>query len=203
MALIDPHRTFRWAGAVTRLYWRARFAEFGKRSLLYRPAWVYRPDLMAIGERVWIGPRAWLEVGEPALREDQVALRMGDGVVLRHHVTISACESIVIEDDVLIAAWASIYDADHTLGPEGNAIWYPQVTAPVRIGRGSWLGERVTVLRGSRVGRHCIVGAGSVVKGSIPDYSVALGVPARVVGETREMIERAGGAAAAPLSNSR
>jgi lipopolysaccharide O-acetyltransferase len=110
---------------------------------------------------------------------------------MRHHVTISACESIVIEDDVLIAAWTSVYDADHTLGPDGNAIWYPQRTGPVRIGRGSWLGERVAVLRGADIGRHCIVGANSVVKGEIPDFSVAVGAPARVVGSTREMVESA------------
>ena len=77
------------------------------------------------------------------------------------------------------------------LGPTGNPIWYPQVTAPTRIGRGTWLGERVTVLRGSDVGHHCIVGAHSVVRGTIPDYSVAVGAPARVVGSTREMVDGA------------
>ena len=81
-----------------------------------------------------------------------------------------------------------MYDSDHTLGPRGNAIWYPAVTAPVRIGRGTWLGERVAVLRGADIGAHCIVGANSVVKGRIPDYSIAVGAPARVVGSTREMI---------------
>jgi acetyltransferase-like isoleucine patch superfamily enzyme len=112
-------------------------------------------------------------------------------VVLRHHVTLSASESVVIEDEVLIAAWTSVYDADHTIGPERNAIWYPQRTSPVRIGRGSWLGERVTVLRGANIGRHCIVGANSVVKGEIPDFSIAVGAPARVVGSTHEMVENA------------
>jgi acetyltransferase-like isoleucine patch superfamily enzyme len=108
-------------------------------------------------------------------------------------VTISAHESVVIEDDVLIAAWTSIYDSDHTLGREGNPVWHPDVTSPVRVGRGSWLGERVAVLRGADIGEHCIVGANSVVKGAIPDFSVAAGAPARVVGSTREMVERAAG----------
>jgi lipopolysaccharide O-acetyltransferase len=189
--LLDPYFAFRWVGTLTRPYWRLRFAQFGAGSLLYRPAWIYRPDLMAIGARVWISPRVWLEVGGPALESDAPVMRLGDGVVLRHHVTISAAESIVIEDDVLIAAWSSIYDSDHTLGPDGNAIWYPHVTAPVRIGRGTWLGERVTVLRGADIGRHCIIGAGSVVKGAIPDFAIAVGAPARVVGSTRETIERA------------
>jgi acetyltransferase-like isoleucine patch superfamily enzyme len=55
-------------------------------------------------------------------------------------------------------------------------------TAPIRIGRGTWLAERVAVLRGSSIGRCCIVGANSVVRGELPDYSIAVGTPARVVG---------------------
>ena len=51
------------------------------------------------------------------------------------------------------------------------------------IGRGTWLAERVAVLRGSSIGRCCIVGANSVVRGELPDYSIAVGAPARVVGE--------------------
>ena len=45
-----------------------------------------------------------------------------------------------------------------------------------------WLGTRVTVLRGVRIGRGSIIGAGSVVAKDIPPYSVAQGVPAQVVG---------------------
>lgn len=185
---LDPHWRWRAAGTLLRPWWRRRFAAFGRDSLLYRPAWIHRPDLMTIGDRVWIGRRVWLEVGGAARDGREPVLRIGDGVVLRHHVTVSAHESVVIEDDVLIAAWTSIYDSDHTLGATGNPIWHPDRTAPVRIGRGSWLGERVAVLRGADIGRHCIIGANSVVKGAIPDCSIAVGAPARVVGSTREMI---------------
>ncbi len=56
-----------------------------------------------------------------------------------------------------------------------------QPEAPVSIGEGSWLGHGVMVLPGSRIGRHVVVGANSVVSGEIPDYSVAVGVPAKVI----------------------
>jgi lipopolysaccharide O-acetyltransferase len=182
--LTDPY--FRWAtGArLMRPWWRRRFHAFGDESLLHRPDWLFGADRIAIGDRVWIAPHAWLEVSATARDRDGPLIQIGDGVVLRHHVTISAADSIVIEDDVLIAAWTSIYDADHTVGEQGNPIWHPQRTAPVRIGRGTWLGERVAVLRGADIGHHCIIGANSVVKGAIPDYSIAVGAPARVVGTT-------------------
>jgi acetyltransferase-like isoleucine patch superfamily enzyme len=189
--LFDPNVRFRWIATLGRPYWQRRFAAFGPQSLMTRPAWLHRPELIAFGTNTWIGPRAWLEVGAPARPPTGPTIRIGDRVVLRHHVTLSAFEAIEIEDEVLIAAWCSVYDSDHTLGPKGNAIWYPHEVSPVRIGRGSWLGERVTVLRGADIGAHCIIGAHSVVRGKIPDYSIAVGAPARVVGSTREMLARA------------
>jgi acetyltransferase-like isoleucine patch superfamily enzyme len=52
---------------------------------------------------------------------------------------------------------------------------------PVRIGSGSWLGAGVVVLPGATVGCHVVVGAGAVVADDLPDNSVAVGNPARVV----------------------
>jgi acetyltransferase-like isoleucine patch superfamily enzyme len=51
----------------------------------------------------------------------------------------------------------------------------------VSIGSGSWLGHGTVVLPGAQIGRHVVIGANSVVAGMIPDYSVAVGAPARVI----------------------
>ena len=53
---------------------------------------------------------------------------------------------------------------------------------PLVVGDGAWLGAGVTVLDGMRIGIGSVVGAGSVVTRDIPDYAVAVGVPARVIG---------------------
>jgi acetyltransferase-like isoleucine patch superfamily enzyme len=185
--LLDPYLRFRVRGRIARPWWRWRFAQFGRRSYLYRPAWLHRPEMMSIGDEVWVAQDAWLEV-DPSVPQGPPTLRIGNRVVMRHHVTISAMQSVTIEDDVLIAAFTSIYDNDHTLGERGNPVWHPMRTAPVRVGRGTWLGERVAVLRGADIGEHCIIGANSVVKGTIPDHSIAVGAPARVVGSTREQV---------------
>lgn len=50
----------------------------------------------------------------------------------------------------------------------------------MRIGEGSWLGENVCVI-GASVGKHCTIGANAVVTKDIPDYSVAVGIPAKVI----------------------
>jgi len=59
----------------------------------------------------------------------------------------------------------------------------------VTIGPGCWIGARVTILGGVTIGRGCVIGAGAVVHASLPDWSVAAGVPARVL-RTREPAEK-------------
>jgi acetyltransferase-like isoleucine patch superfamily enzyme len=58
----------------------------------------------------------------------------------------------------------------------------PDILLPTKIGCNVWLGAGVTVLGGIEVGDYCVVGAGAVVTKSLPPYSVAYGVPAKVVG---------------------
>src|SRR5690606_14701897 len=81
-----------------------------------------------------------------------------------------------------VADWVYICDFDHVT----SDITYPIkdqgiVKSPVRIGPDTWIAAKVSVLRGTRVGRGCVLGAHAVVKGDIPDYSIAVGSPAKVV----------------------
>jgi len=163
---------------------RLRFHSFGKGSIIHRPNWIVGAGHIAVGERVLALHGLWLAVEKPAWKLTAPVIRIGDGVGIRPYCTISAAESVVIEDDVVISAFTSVIDSDHTIGPHPNLLSNPLRAAPVRIGRGCWIGERVAVLRGSTIGEYSVIGANSVVKGEIPPYSVAVGVPARVVGTT-------------------
>ena len=96
-------------------------------------------------------------------------LRIGSGVGIRPYCTISAAESIVIEDHVVLSAFSTVIDSDHTfVKGEPSVMRGPLATSPIRIGRGTWIGERVAVLRGSDIGERCIIGANSVVRGPDP-----------------------------------
>jgi acetyltransferase-like isoleucine patch superfamily enzyme len=55
------------------------------------------------------------------------------------------------------------------------------LTGPITVGDNTYIGTRTTVLPGVKIGNNCIIGAGSVVAKDIPDNSVAVGVPAKVV----------------------
>jgi acetyltransferase-like isoleucine patch superfamily enzyme len=56
-----------------------------------------------------------------------------------------------------------------------------QPERPVSVGDGSWIGAGAMILPGSSIGRHVTIGANAVVTGVIPDWSVAVGAPARVI----------------------
>jgi acetyltransferase-like isoleucine patch superfamily enzyme len=137
---------------------------------------------------------AWLSVERNLWAQTEPALVIGEGVWIRPGATISASERIVIEDHVVMAGSCSLVDSDHTHGPttaharreRESVLLNPITAAPIRVGRGTWLGDGVTVLKGADIGCHCSIGARSVVRGRIPDYSIAVGTPARVVGTTRE-----------------
>ena len=90
--------------------------------------------------------------------------------------------AVTLEDDVLLGSHVSVINGGGQHGIERLDVpireqpgTFPRVT----IGRDSWVGDRSIVL--ADVGRHCVVGAGSVVVRPIPDYAIAVGAPARVI----------------------
>jgi acetyltransferase-like isoleucine patch superfamily enzyme len=90
--------------------------------------------------------------------------------------------AVTLEDDVLLGSHVSVINGGGQHGIERLDIpireqpgTFPRVT----IGRDTWIGDRSIVL--ADVGQHCVVGAGSVVTRPIPDYAIAVGVPARVI----------------------
>src|SRR3954451_3660773 len=169
---------------VTGPYWRRRFNHFGEGAILHKPMWVFGPQQMSLGAYSLVLQGTWLSVESQAWDKPAPALSIGRRVGIRPYCMISAAERIEIEDDVIIAAYTSVIDSDHTFAlGRPNVMHNPLETRPIRIGRGTWIAERVAVLRGADIGRCCIIGANSVVKGAIPDYSIAVGAPARVVGQ--------------------
>jgi acetyltransferase-like isoleucine patch superfamily enzyme len=174
-----------------------RFARFGEGAILHKPRWVYGAHKIAIGDHCLILDSVHLSVDGPGRGRPGNVIQLGDRSGLRPFVTISAVEQVVLEDDVIVGAFSSIIDSDHTFAlGRPNVMHNPPDSAPIRIGRGTWLAERVTVLKGVTIGRCCIVGANSVVREDLPDYSIAAGVPARVVGHVEGV-----DADAPPVSN--
>lgn len=173
-----------------RLLWPVRsrqFGAFGPHSVVHRPTFLAGTSNASIGREVLIMTGVWLAV-EPQARARGHALHIGDRAGMRAWCTISVADEVNIGDDVVFGASVTVVDSNHTWR-QGN----PRVldnelaTAPIAIGRGSWLGDRAVVLPGAEIGERCAIGAGAIVNGTIPDGSIAVGAPARVVGRSEDL----------------
>lgn len=162
---------------------RRHFASFGKNSVVERSRMLANPRFMFIGANVVVRANSRLE----AVRHYKGAtftprLEIGDRTFIEFDAHIACAQSVVIGEDVLIAGGVFISDHNHSMPPEGgHPLDGALVVKPVRIGAGSWLGERCFILPGVTLGKRCIVGAGAVVTRSFPDGSIVAGVPARLI----------------------
>src|SRR5699024_8268820 len=115
-------------------------------------------------------------------RGHEGSLRFGDKVVLGRDNVINAYRDIELGDSVLMADWCYIVDFDHKMDDIRLPIKDQGIVkSPVRIGPDTWVAAKVTVQRGSTIGRGCVLGSHAVVRGDVPDFSIAVGAPARVV----------------------
>jgi acetyltransferase-like isoleucine patch superfamily enzyme len=97
-------------------------------------------------------------------------------------LTILDCGLVTIGHSVEIGPNVNIITGEHHTDINlRRANWGKEFTRPVTIGSETWIGANVTILAGVTIGQGCTIGAGAVVKGDIPDFSIAVGVPARVI----------------------
>ena len=103
-------------------------------------------------------------------------VKIGNNVYINSNSLLMARGGITIEDDVLMAANVQLLSNNHDE--------YDRIVLTcdaIHIKKGAWIGAGASVLPGVTVGRYAIVGAGAVVTRDVPDYSVVVGSPARVV----------------------
>ena len=118
-------------------------------------------------------------------------ISVGNNVIININCTFVDCNRIEIGNNVLIASNVQIYTATHPVNmierlvenwaPADNAPYFWTYALPVTIGDNVWIGGGAIILPGVTIGRNSVIGAGSVVTKSIPDNSVAVGNPCRVI----------------------
>ncbi len=86
---------------------------------------------------------------------------------------------VTIGNNVLFGPHVMISTGTHPIDPIERQ--KTEFGASISIGNDVWLGGNVSVLPGERIGNNCVIGAGSVVNRDIPDNSVAVGNPCRVI----------------------
>jgi acetyltransferase-like isoleucine patch superfamily enzyme len=162
-----------------------RFGAFGHRSAICFPVVaLFNERFIRIGSGTMIGPYCALSAGMVPGQQcaTDPVITIGDRCLIGRGSSIVGHWEIVIGDDVWTGPHVYITDQNH--GYEDVTLPISRQVMPeagVRIGSGSWLGTGTVVLPGADIGEHVVIGAGSVVTGTIPSFSVAAGVPARVL----------------------
>lgn len=130
--------------------------------------------LGSVGEKVWIAKRFCFDNGKNIF--------IGNNFTGNFNLTILDIKEVYIGDNVMIGPNTLITTVGHPITPKGRRDHLAQASE-IRIGNDVWLGGNVTILPGVTIGDNVVVGAGAVVTKDIPDNSLAVGVPARVIKE--------------------
>jgi acetyltransferase-like isoleucine patch superfamily enzyme len=111
---------------------------------------------------------------------------IGDNVTINPNCQIVAVNKISIGNNVLLAS--NVFISDHSHGrikfddiETAPALRILESKGTISIGDNVWVGQNVSILPNVSIGRNAIVGANSVVTKDIPDYSIAVGIPAKVI----------------------
>lgn len=163
-----------------RLRYGRQFAQLGANSFLHPPFRLDGAGGVTVGTgSVW-HRGDWLYcVGR---NDGSAALKVDDGCVFGYNNHFTAVESVVIGGHVLTADNAYISDNQHAYEDIDVPVMHQpvKVRGLVRGGDGCWLGDSVAAMEASN-GRIYVIGANAVVTEEIPDYSVSVSIPAKVI----------------------
>lgn len=112
-------------------------------------------------------------------------VKVGDNTVINHSGVFLDTNEINIGKYALIGPKSGLYGAIHPFDVEARNEGIEKAKT-INIGDGAWLGGKVTVVPGVSIGKHSVIGAGSVVTKDIPDDVVAVGNPCRVIRKITE-----------------
>lgn len=128
-------------------------------------------------------------VGEGCFYLDQIIwlngdqIELGDGVGFNAGCYVNGYGGLVIGDRALIGPLSMIHTANHKMDRDRPLLEQGWEKRPVEIGPDCWVGMGVTILPGAKLGEGCVIGAGSVVTKAVDPYAIAVGNPAKAVGE--------------------
>ena len=174
---------------IRRVIYKFQFGGYGHKSTIVSPLKIIGKDNIYIGNHVTIKYKVGL--GATSLKGSDCKLIIEDGCVIGNFNHIFATKEIILHKNVLTADRVYISDNMHGYENIHVPIMHQDVVqkSVVEIGEGSWIGENVCII-GANIGRNCVIGANSVVTHDIPDYSIAVGVPARVIKQYDTTINR-------------
>lgn len=161
------------------------------RALLYKPFFKHIGCMSYMGKPCFIEGCKGISIGKktrifPGIRMEAIGtgeITIGDNCAIEQNVhIISQSNKLTIGSDTTISANVFISNVDHEYEDVSKSVMdQPLIEKKTKIGKGCFIGFGASILPGSILGNHCIVGSNAVVKGTYPDNCVIAGTPARVI----------------------
>lgn len=140
--------------------------------------------------KIHLKERVRLDQGVHVRTSESGEIEIGESTYVGPYTCIAGPGSVKIGKDCLIASHTGIYGNNHNFSDPTLIIREQGLTCKgIVIGDDCWLGTGVKVLDGVTIGRGSVIGSGAVVTKDIPPYSVAVGVPAKVI-KQRDKVEQ-------------
>ena len=136
-----------------------------------------REGRLEVGANTLFEPHVWITA------PGEARVRIGSGTFLNIAVMVAAVERVEIGDHCMFANGCFVTDGDHRFDdPDQPVPWQGFMSkGPTRVGDNVWCGANVVITSGVTVGERCVIGANSVVNRDLPPFSIAAGVPAKVL----------------------
>lgn len=141
------------------------------------------PAHLARGGPIHIGAYSLVRLGSILMPAGGI-IEIGRGVSINQYCILHGENGLKIGDGCLIAPRVSIFASNHAYNKKSKPIRSQGMLdkGGILIGDDCWIGTGAVILDGTRIGKGAVIGAGAVVTKDIPNYSVAVGNPAKVVG---------------------
>lgn len=160
------------------LFYAPFFKKISFPSYIGIPIFTLGLKRVSVGKRVRIFPGLRIETHQ----DGRIVFEDGISIGQNFHITSGGQGHLVIGKNTTISGNVFITNIDHDYQSLGQHILKQKmIVKDTRIGSYCFIGYGVAIQAGTVLGKQCIVGAHSVVRGEFPDYSVIVGIPARVV----------------------
>lgn len=142
-----------------------------------------------IGNNFSLGRNSIIEC-TGVIRELGESLKIGDDVGISPNAFISVRGEVSIGSSTIFGPGVKIFSENHIFKDLDTPIYLQGADRQgVSIGEDCWIGANAVILDGVHIGNHCVIAAGAIVNSDIPDYTVAGGVPARILKSRKDTIK--------------